>query len=351
VLRKLAASCRIRTLLFGQIHTQEDRPMSTNDLTRRDFLRATGVVASAAAMAACVPVPASRPPATAEPAFKIPRRALGKTGWRLSVVGFGGSVVMNEMPEDAQALVAQAIGRDINYFDVAPSYGNAQERLGPALEPYRKDVFLACKTTQRTRDGAAAELKRSLELLRTDHFDVYQFHAVTTMADVETIFGKDGALAAFLEAREKGQIRHIGFSAHSEAAALAMLDRFAFDTILYPVNWGMWYAGNFGPRVVAKAAEQGVGILALKALAKQQWPANATKKWFKCWYQPVDTPEEVALGLRFTLTRPVTAAVSPSHAELLWLMCDAAEQLTPISPAEEAQLAARSKELQPLFTA
>lgn len=325
--------------------------MSTHDLNRRDFLRATGVAASAAALAACVPVPAAPPPAAPEPAFKIPRRTLGKTGRRLSVVGFGGIVVMNEMPDDAKALVAQAIGRDINYFDVAPSYGNAQERLGPALEPYRQEVFLACKTTQRTRDGAAAELKRSLELLRTDHFDLYQFHAVTSLAEVEMIFAPGGALEAFKDAREKGQIRHIGFSAHSEAAALALLDRFAFDTILYPVHWGMWYGGNFGPQVIAKAAEQGLGILALKALAKQKWPADATKKWFKCWYQPVDTPADVALGLRFTLTRPVTAAVSPSHAELLWLMCDAAEQLTPITPAEEAQLAARSKELQPLFTA
>jgi aryl-alcohol dehydrogenase-like predicted oxidoreductase len=258
---------------------------------------------------------------------------------------------MNEMPDDAKALVAQAIARDINYFDVAPSYGNAQERLGPALEPYRKDVFLACKTTQRSRAGAEAELKRSLELLRTDHFDLYQFHSVTTLSEVDTIFAPGGALEAFKDAREKGLIRHIGFSAHSEAAALAMLDRFPFDTILYPVNWGMWYGGNFGPQVIAKAAAQGLGILALKALAKQKWPASATRKWFKCWYQPVDTPEDVSLGLRFTLTRPVTAAVSPSHAELLWLMCDAAEKLTPISPEEEAQLATRSKELQPLFTA
>ena len=317
--------------------------MATSELTRRDFLRAASAVASAAALSACVAPP--------EPEYKIPRRTLGKTGWRLSVVGFGGIVVMNEMPDDAKALVAQAIERDINYFDVAPSYGNAEERLGPALEPYRKDVFLACKTNQRTRAGAEAELQRSLERLRTDHFDVYQFHAVTTMSDVETIFGPGGAMEAFLDARDRGRIRHIGFSAHSEAAALAMMDRFQFDTILYPVNWGCWFGGNFGPKVIAKAQEQGLGILALKSLAKQKWPANALKKWFKCWYQPVDTPEEVAQGLRFTLSKPVTAAVCPSHAELLWMMCDAAEQLAPLSAEEEAQLAEKSQSLQPVFTA
>jgi aryl-alcohol dehydrogenase-like predicted oxidoreductase len=327
--------------------------VSPNELTRRDFLRAAAVAGSAVALSACAPMPEQvvLAPTPTAPAYKIPRRALGKTGWQLSVVGFGGIVVMNEMPDDAKALVAQAIERDINYFDVAPSYGNAQERLGPALEPYRKDVFLACKTQQRTRAGAEAELKRSLELLRTDHFDVYQLHAVTTMSEVETIFGPGGAMEVFLDAREKGQIRHIGFSAHSETAALAMLDHFRFDTILYPVNWACWYGGDFGPKVIAKAQEQGLGIFALKALAKQKWPADVTKKWYKCWYQPVDTPEEVAQGLRFTLTKPVTAAVSPSHAELLWMMCDAAEEFTPLSPAEEAKLAQMSTEVQPLFTA
>ena len=327
--------------------------MSGNELTRRDFLRAAAVAGSAAVVSACatVPAPPTVAPAPTEPAYRIPRRALGNTGWRLSVVGFGGIVVMNEMPDAAKALVTQANEREINYFDVAPSYGNAEERLGPALEPFRNDVFLACKTQERTQAGAAAELQRSLERLRTDHFDVYQFHAVTAQSDVDTIFGPGGAIEAFTAAREKGQIRHIGFSAHSEAAALAMLERFKFDTILYPVNWACWYGGSFGPRVIAKAQEQGLGILALKALANQKWPADAVKKWFKCWYQPVDTPEEVAQGLRFTLTRPVTAAVCPSHAELLWMMCDAAEKLTPLSLEEEARLAQRSAAVQPLFTA
>lgn len=279
------------------------------------------------------------------------QRTLGKTGRKLSIVGFGGIVVMNETVESSAALVRQAIERGINYFDVAPSYGNAEDRLGPALEPYRKDVFLACKTQQRTRAGAEAELKRSLEKMRTDHFDLYQFHAVTTMDDVETILGPGGALEAFLDARERGVIQHIGFSAHGEQAALALLDRFQFDTILYPINWVMWHAGNFGPGVVRRAQEQGLGILALKALARQPWPAGAEKTWPKCWYEPVDTPEDALWGMRFTLSRGVTVAVSPSHAELLWQMCDVAPQVTPLTPAEEALLAERSAAYKPLFVA
>ena len=135
------------------------------------------------------------------------KRLLGRTGEQLSVVGFGGIVVTDEEPQAASRLVAQAVDRGINYFDVAPSYGNAEERLGPALEPYRSNVFLACKTGVRTREEAAASLSQSLQHLRTDHFDLYQFHGVSKMEEVEQILGPGGAMETFLEAREKGLIR------------------------------------------------------------------------------------------------------------------------------------------------
>ena len=143
------------------------------------------------------------------------KRGLGKTGESLSMVGFGGVVVMNEEPSFASRVVAQAVERGINYFDVAPTYGNAEERLGPALEPYRKDVFLACKTEKRTAEEASEALHRSLELLRTDHLDLYQLHAVTKMEEVEQILGPGGALETFVKAREQGLVRYLGFSAHS----------------------------------------------------------------------------------------------------------------------------------------
>ncbi|MHB0875335.1 MAG: aldo/keto reductase [Anaerolineae bacterium] len=277
------------------------------------------------------------------------KRLLGRTGERLSVVGFGGIVVMDEEPESAAALVSRAIDRGINYFDVAPSYGNAEECLGPALEPYRDDVFLACKTEMRTRDEAAAALRQSLSNLRTDHFDLYQFHAVRSMTDVEQILGPGGAMEAFLDARDKGLIRYIGFSAHAEDPALAMLERFDFDSILYPFNWVCWHQGKFGPAVLQSAAAKGVGRLALKALAKTSWKEGEAKAWPKCWYAPVDSAADAAQALRFTLSRPVTAAVSPSHAELLWWACDAADNLTPLSDAEEAEVARRSAGIDPIF--
>lgn len=277
------------------------------------------------------------------------KRLLGSTGEVLSVVGFGGIVVTNEEPSSASRIVAKAVDRGINYFDVAPTYGNAEERLGPALEPYRKSVFLACKTTQRTKEEAKAELHQSLRYLRTDHFDLYQLHGINTMEDVDRAMGTGGAMEAFLEARDQGLIRYIGFTAHSEEASLVLLDRFNFDSVLFPFNWVCWHQGGFGHQVLEKAKGKGVGILALKALAKRKWKEGEERKWSKCWYAPVDSPDEALLALRFVLSKPITAATSPSHAELLWWECDAADQFKPLSEEEAAEVAKLSEGLEPIF--
>lgn len=276
---------------------------------------------------------------------RMEKRTLGKTGEKLSIVGFGGIVVMNEEPSNASMIVSRAIERGINYFDVAPSYGNAQERLGPALAPYRRNVFLACKTLKRTKDEAKKELYDSLEKLRTDYFDLYQHHGVTTIEEVERIMSPGGAMEAFIEAKNKGLIRYVGFTAHSEEATISLMDLYNFDTILFPFNWACWYKDNFGPAVLERAIEKGLGILALKALAKRVWEETEERKWPKCWYSPVDDFDEATLALKFTLSLPVTSAVSPSHEELLWWACDIAEKFTPITNEESELLRTRSYEV------
>ena len=191
-------------------------------------------------------------------AAKLPRRAYGDTGERLSIIGFGGIVVSGVEQDHANRVVAEAVEKGVNYFDVAPSYGDAEIKLGPALEPYRKDVFLACKTEHRTGEETAAELQESLQRLRTDYLDLYQLHAITDVQkDVDAVFAKGGAMEVFLEAKKQGQIRYLGFSAHSEEAALAALDRYDFDSILFPINFATFYQGNFGPRIIAGRQVQG----------------------------------------------------------------------------------------------
>jgi aryl-alcohol dehydrogenase-like predicted oxidoreductase len=235
----------------------------------------------------------------------LEKRSLGKTGEKLSMIGFGGIVVDKATTEQAAARVKEAIDHGVNYFDVAPTYGNAEEMLGPALEPYRKDVFLACKTQERKKEGARKELEQSLKYLRTDHFDLYQLHAVTSLEDVDTIFGKGGAMEAFVQAREEGLVKYLGFSAHSVEAAMALMDGFDFDTILFPFNFATWYAGDFGPQVMQRAKEKQMGILALKAMAWRRWEEGEERTIDKTWYRPLTKPEEAREGLRFTLSHPV----------------------------------------------
>ncbi|MGE5406488.1 MAG: aldo/keto reductase [Methanosarcina sp.] len=281
---------------------------------------------------------------------KIEKRSLGRTGEMLSMIGFGGIVVKDATPDEASALVRLAIDRGINYFDVAPSYGDAEIKLGPALEPYRKNVFLACKTGERTRDKSRDELEKSLKNLRTDHFDLYQLHAVTSMKDVDTIMGPGGAIETFREAREQGKVRFLGFSAHSVEAAMALMDRFDFDTILFPVNYATWNAGNFGPQVLARAKEKNMGILALKAMAKGPWPENANRtKYSKCWYEPLDNQDDIRMGLRFTLSHPVTAAVPPGEAELFKMALNVSNRLQPLTEDEVKAIKEKGLNATPLF--
>lgn len=281
---------------------------------------------------------------------KIEKRSLGKTGEMLSMIGFGGILVMDATPGDASDLVKLAIDSGINYFDVAPTYGDAQVKLGPALEPYRKGVFLACKTTERGRDGSRAELEQSLKHLRTDHVDLYQFHAVTTTEDVEKIFATGGAMETYLEARKEGKIRFIGFSAHSVEAAMAMMDRFDFDTILFPVNYVTWNKGNFGPQVLEKAHQKNMGILALKSMAKGPWPKGADKKEYpKCWYEPLITPEDIKMGLSFTLSHPVTAALTPGDPRLFKTALSVYGSIKPLNDSEIQLIKAKGLSGDPLF--
>jgi aryl-alcohol dehydrogenase-like predicted oxidoreductase len=313
-------------------------------MQRRDFMKQ-------AAIAAAVTSASSIKASSKTPSNPIARRTLGKTGEQLSMIGFGGIVVTDTAPNVADNIVAEAVDRGINYFDVAPSYGNAQERLGPALEPYRKNCFLACKTEGRTKDESRAQLEQSLKFLKTDHFDLYQFHALTKMTELDTVLGPGGAMETMEAARKEGKIRYIGFSVHSVETALAAMDRYNFDTVLFPLNWLLVSQANFGPQILKKAQEKQMGILCLKSMAKTVWPADQKKDHPqpKCWYQPARFPDEASLGLRWTLGHPITAAIPPGDEKYFRLAMDVAQNYKPLEPSEEQALLSGGHGLEPIF--
>ncbi|HXG24917.1 MAG TPA: aldo/keto reductase [Chthonomonadales bacterium] len=277
------------------------------------------------------------------------RRPYGNSGHHLSLIGFGGIVVAGMAQSDANRIVHEAIDRGINYFDVAPTYGDAEERLGPALEGHRDKIFLACKTTQRQKEGAARELRESLRKLRTDRFDLYQLHGLPNVAETEACFAPGGAMEAFLEARQAGLIRYIGFSAHSVEAALLALERFPFDSVLFPFNYTAYYQANFGPQVLEIAKQKNAARLALKAMARRPWPEGTERKFKNCWYEPHTNPADAELALRWTLSLPITAAIPPGDPGIFRMALDFAERFKPLSEEEQKAVQARANDNKPLF--
>lgn len=320
-------------------------------MQRREFLKAAAASAAALAAAQLGGSSMSFGQSTGN-AARLPRRPF-KNGVELSIVGMGGIVVSGETQEHANEAVAQAVEKGVNYFDVAPSYGNAEERLGPALEPYRKNCFLADKTEQRSAEAARAELKETLKRLRTDYLDLYQLHAITEPEkDVTAAFAKGGVMEVLLEAKKQGQVRYLGFSAHSVEAALAAMDRYDFDAVLFPVNFATYYQGNFGPQIVAKAKEKGAARMALKSLARQRWADRRDpeqKKWKKCWYQPLSDPKEQELGVRFTLDQDVASLLPPGEESLFWRAVEIALSYRPLAAEELAQVKTMAEQVNPLF--
>lgn len=320
-------------------------------MKRRDFLKSSTAAAAglAASQNLLQPLAAGETGATA--GRTIPRRPLGKTGEHLSIVAMGGIVVMDVAQAFANNIVAQAVDRGVNYIDIAPSYGNAQERMGPALKPYRNRVFLACKELARDKAGAQKELDGSLKQLQTDHVDLYQLHALAKVDEVHKALGPGGAIEAFVQAKQAGKVRFLGFSAHSVQAALIAMDQFDFDTVLFPINFVMYSQAKFGPQIVQRAREKQMGVMAIKAMAKTMWPASEKKNhpYDKCWYKPAALPQQADLALRWTLSQPVTAAIPPGDINYFRLAMDVAERFTPVNESETKTLMAQAKGLEPLF--
>lgn len=323
--------------------------------SRREFVKMTSAAVAAALLAEKPAVAAEIDRIIAAPPSKLlPKRPLGKTGIELSIIGFGGIVVMNEQQDKADKIVAESVEAGVNYFDVAPSYGNAEEILGPALKPHRDKVFLACKTHHRTAAEAKQTLDESLKKLKTDHFDLFQLHAITDVEkDVKASLAKDGAMQTVLEAKKAGIIRYIGFSAHSPEAAIYAMENFDFDTILYPVNYACHYHGQFEQQVLKMANERGVAILTLKAIARQKWQEQDKEertKWPKTWYEPIIDPELARKALYWTLSQPgVVATIPPGVDTLFRLAVALAADYRPVTEAETESLEQLAATIDPLF--
>lgn len=272
---------------------------------------------------------------------------LGKTGINASAVVFGGIINMDETQAQADRFVAQAIEAGVNYFDVAPTYGNAEERLGPALAPYRKNVFLACKTEERGAKGAREKLEASLRKLKTDYFDVYQLHALTTDEDLDRAFGPGGAMEIVLRAKRDGIIRNVGFSAHNEDVALRALTMYPFDTVLFPLNWAMGINLGWGGRIAEAVKQKGIGLLGMKSLVRRKWRENEAHPYPKSWCQPIWDDEALSVAaMKYAVAKGSDTLVPPGNYEHFSFMLGHVDKAftEPMTEAEWAMLRREAKE-------
>jgi aryl-alcohol dehydrogenase-like predicted oxidoreductase len=307
-------------------------------MKRRVFLKTVGGAAGAAALGAPGIFAADAPP---QKTNSLPKRVLGRTGQKVSIVGFPGLSLTHCDQERGTAALHDAFDRGVNYFDVAPNYGNgdAEIKMGIGMQGLdRSKYFLACKTHKRDKEGARMELERSLQRLKTDHFDLYQLHHLVRPAEVKEVFEADGAMETILKARDEGKIKYIGFSAHTTKSALDAMNRFKFDTVMFPINFVEYYTRGFGKDVLALANEQGAGVISIKPLSWGTWPKDGkrSREW---WYNSVEQPDEVSLAVRFSLSQKgVAAAIPTSFVDLLDKTITAAAEFKPLDKAGAERL-------------
>src|SRR5699024_8808443 len=192
------------------------------------------------------------------------KKRLGRTNFQVSVVGFGGIPIERIGKEEVYELIEEAYNQGMNFIDTARGYTVSESLLGYALERLGRDKFiLATKSMARTYDGVIEELEKSLKDLRTDYIDLFQFHNVSKEEQLDMVMGEDGALKAIKEYKEKGIIKEIGITSHSDELLDIAIDTGEFSTIQYPYN----PVERQGEPVFKKAKENDIGVIVMKPLA------------------------------------------------------------------------------------
>jgi len=272
-------------------------------------------------------------------------RPLGETGQESSILTFGAIALDHLQQDQATEMVHDVLDRGVNHIDVAPQYGTAELKLAPALDERREEVFLGCKTLERGYEGAWEKLEASLDRLGVDHIDLHQFHAVTEHDEIDQITTDDGALQAYREAQEEGIIDHIGLTSHGTPAVIRdAVERIPdLETLMFPVNAtvaGKSDAEHAFLDLASEMTDEGLGVLAIKAFAKQPWPEDMPddERPYETWYEPYDDSTALADSLRFTASQDVTTLTNAGDPRLVDDIVSAAAEFEPMSEDEQAEL-------------
>ena len=281
------------------------------------------------------------------------KRRFGRTGHESTVAIFGAAAFFDVTQEEADQVMEYILSTDINHIDVAPGYGKAETRLGPWLAEEGDRFFIGCKTQERTKEAAAAELRRSLDKLQIDKFDLFQLHAVTNMEELDQVTAPGGALEAIIEAKEEGLLEYIGITGHGLEVPdvfLEALGRFDFDSVLFPINFILYENSTYrekADKLLQVCQERDIGSMIIKHIAKGPW--GDKDKTHTTWYLPFTEAEWIQKGVNFALSQPVTAICTPGDINLLPIVVEACQQYQPMDLDHQVELISQTPQFQPLF--
>jgi predicted aldo/keto reductase-like oxidoreductase len=276
------------------------------------------------------------------------KRRLGRTGQMSTVVALGAVSVGRVEQDVADRTIQMVLDHGVNHIDVAPRYAEAEVRLKPWMPRIRKHIFLGCKTSQRTRDAAKAEMERSLERLGTDRFDLYQLHAVGKLHELDECTAKGGALETLVAAREQGLTKWLGITGHTHDAPrthLEALRRFDFDTVMFPLNFVLWANPEYRRDVEALlevCRQKDVGVHIIKSIAKDSW--GDRPKRYDTWYEPFTDQAVIDQAVAFVLSQPVTTLCSVGDVTILPRVLSAAARFQPMHAAAQRRLLAAAQQ-------
>ena len=242
----------------------------------------------------------------------IPKRRLGRTGLDVTILGLGGEGILRTygQEEKAERLINTALDLGINYMESARAYDGSEAYYGNSLKGRRSDVVLASKSHARDRAGAMAHLEETLRNMRTDYLDIWYVHDMRSEEDMEKVFGPGGAMEAFTQARDRGDVKYLGVTGHHDPVIIRRcLEEFDFDVVLIPVNPAEPSHKCFLEEVVPVAGAKDVGVVGMKVYLRGM--IEAPKKLLFC----------------YALTQPITTAA---------IGCDSADQLK-----ENAEIASK----------
>jgi aryl-alcohol dehydrogenase-like predicted oxidoreductase len=286
----------------------------------------------------------------------IPKKTFGRTDHQSSRAIFGAFAVGLLSQDESNRVLDLLLEYGINHIDTAPSYNEAEDRIGPWMEHHRNDFFLATKVDKRTYKEAREQIQQSLERLHVDSVDLLQLHYLVDPQEWEMAMGPDGALEAIIEAREKGWTRYLGVTGHDVVVGdmhLRSLERFDFDSVLLPYNFPMMqnpvYATNF-EKIVAICQQKNIAVQTIKSLAHGPW--GHVEPQYHTWYRPLEDQADIDRAVHWILGNPNVFLNTSGDARLLPKILDAASRFDPGDlPADsDMQAMVDQQQMQPLFT-